>query len=83
MNVPSPPSPRPKTSLQKSRGTWMAEKHPRVSPGKIGNRSPAEKKGRAAVVACHPAFGMWTNRQDPADVGRTVRNLRKGRGHAR
>lgn len=30
----------------------------------------------------HPAFGMWADREDLADVPAAVRRLRKGRGHA-
>ena len=30
-------------------------------------------------VASHPAVGMWADREDMADVGAYVRQLRKGR----
>jgi hypothetical protein len=36
----------------------------------------------AASTAEHPAFGMWANRSDMADVPRYVRLLRKGRRDA-
>jgi antitoxin (DNA-binding transcriptional repressor) of toxin-antitoxin stability system len=32
-------------------------------------------------VTSHPAFGMWKDREDLADVARFVRGIRKGRGH--
>ena len=39
-------------------------------------------RGGEAPVREHPAFGMWKDRKDLADVGRAVRNLRKGRHRA-
>jgi len=35
-----------------------------------------------ARVSRHPAFGMWKDRDDLADVRAAVRKLRAGRGHA-
>ena len=37
---------------------------------------------RAGGVASHPAFGIWKDRADMADVGAFVRRLRDGRDHA-
>ncbi len=31
----------------------------------------------------HAAFGMWSDRDDLADVASYVRRIRQGRGHAR
>jgi hypothetical protein len=39
------------------------------------------KRPRGAV-ADHPAFGMWKDRDDLADVEQFVRQLRAGRTHA-
>lgn len=49
-------------------------------------------KEKATIVPCgfaeisglqdHPAFGLWADRQDMADVAGTVRNLRRGRTNA-
>jgi antitoxin (DNA-binding transcriptional repressor) of toxin-antitoxin stability system len=39
-------------------------------------------KRRPGAVAAHPAFGMWKDREDTADVGQFVRRLRAGRTHA-
>jgi antitoxin (DNA-binding transcriptional repressor) of toxin-antitoxin stability system len=47
-----------------------------------GTIYPAGGKGRTLPVVQHLAFGMWKDREDLADVARTVRDLRKGRGHA-
>ena len=30
----------------------------------------------------HPAFGLWADREDMADVAGTVRTMRRGRTHA-
>lgn len=43
---------------------------------------PSVQKSGALPIAQHPAFGMWQDRNDFQDVARTVRTLRKGRGHA-
>jgi len=40
------------------------------------------KKRDEGRVASHPAFGLWKNREDLADVERAVDRLRKGRDHA-
>jgi len=37
------------------------------------------KRERATKAKDHPAFGLWADRKDLADVGRHVRRLRKGR----
>ena len=40
----------------------------------------ADATSRAVAKASdHPAFGLWANRTDVADVAAYVRNLRKGR----
>jgi antitoxin (DNA-binding transcriptional repressor) of toxin-antitoxin stability system len=36
----------------------------------------------AGAVRRHPAFGMWKDRKDLADVRGHVRSLRRGRRHA-
>jgi antitoxin (DNA-binding transcriptional repressor) of toxin-antitoxin stability system len=33
-------------------------------------------------MTSHPAFGMWKDREDLADVDQFVRGIRKGRHHA-
>ena len=43
---------------------------------------PVAQKTSDVPVAGHPAFGMWKDRCDFQDVGRAVRKLRTGRGHA-
>ncbi len=40
---------------------------------------PCEAERPARKVAEHPAFGMWADREDMADVDAYVRTLRKGR----
>jgi hypothetical protein len=39
---------------------------------------PSGKKKKVSAKS-HPAFGMWTDRKDMADVAKTVRKLRKDR----
>ena len=41
--------------------------------------SGTERKGN---LKSHPAFGLWANRKDFADVSKVVRNIRKGRVNA-
>jgi hypothetical protein len=44
---------------------------------------PAGPPGRAAGrVSEHSAFGMWRDRADMRDVGKVIRNLRRGRADA-
>jgi hypothetical protein len=43
---------------------------------------PTGLRDDSMSVKEHPAFGMWKDRDDLRDVDQTVRNLRKGRGHA-
>ncbi len=45
---------------------------------KIGGKSGKARRS----VSDHPAFGMWADRADAADVPAQVRALRRGRGHA-
>lgn len=42
---------------------------------------PKKKAGRLDMRK-HPAFGIWANRKDIADVNLTVRQIRKGRLNA-
>jgi antitoxin (DNA-binding transcriptional repressor) of toxin-antitoxin stability system len=42
---------------------------------------PSGKKKKASAKT-HPAFGMWADREDMADVEKTVRTLRKDRFNA-
>lgn len=37
------------------------------------------RKGTGRSIADHPAFGMWSDRQDIEDVHGHIRNLRRGR----
>jgi len=43
---------------------------------------PVTPKDSGLSVEQHPAFGIWKDRDDLADVDQAVRTLRKGRGHA-
>lgn len=43
---------------------------------------PASGRKDRIAVTQHPAFGMWKDREDLADVDREVRKLRKARCHA-
>jgi len=43
---------------------------------------PAGRRSGNKRVADHPAFGMWANRVDFADVGAALDKLRKGRTDA-
>jgi len=50
---------------------------------KKGVLYPARSQGLPTASAReHPVFGMWKDRGDMQDVGKVVRNLRKGRSHA-
>lgn len=40
---------------------------------------PCDDERQRPSVAEHAAFGIWRTRQDTADVGAFVRDLRKGR----
>lgn len=40
---------------------------------------PCDQKPIQRPVSAHPAFGMWADRTDLADVNAYVRGLRKGR----
>ena len=40
---------------------------------------PCQQEGKHLSAREHPAFGMWKDRKDMADVGAFVRELRKGR----
>ena len=40
------------------------------------------RKSARAPVASHPAFGMWADRDDLADVAASVRRIREGRVRA-
>ncbi len=40
---------------------------------------PTGRRNGKERVADHPAFGMWANRIDFADVGAAIDKLRKGR----
>lgn len=49
---------------------------------KKGTIIPAEEvPDKARRISEHPAFGMWKERKDLADVPAAVRGIRKGRGH--
>ena len=41
---------------------------------------PCQEQNRHQSASQHPAFGMWKDREDLADVDLFVRGLRKGRG---
>jgi hypothetical protein len=43
-----------------------------ISPVKTGNNSQRS-------IENHPVFGMWSDREDTANVDRWIRRLRKGR----
>lgn len=40
----------------------------------------SERRGKS--IADHPAFGMWKDRADTADVEAVMKELRKARRHA-
>ena len=40
---------------------------------------PCREQDQRQSASEHPAFGMWKDRKDMADVESSVRNLRKGR----
>lgn len=40
---------------------------------------PVQQKADTGPVSRHPAFGMWKDRRDLADVDAFVRGLRQGR----
>lgn len=42
---------------------------------------PVGSGGNKARVADQPAFGLWADRKDLADVDEHVRKLRRGRNH--
>ena len=42
---------------------------------------PAKRKKGERAIKEHPAFGMWKNRKDLADVERAVDKLRRERFH--
>ena len=60
----------------------MPEKNDRYRGKKKAVISPVGSSGSAEDMIKHPAFGMWRDRRDLADVGRVVRALRKGRHDA-
>lgn len=41
-----------------------------------------EQSSRESISTTLPVFGMWSDREDLADVGEYVRDLRKGRPDA-
>jgi prevent-host-death family protein len=41
-----------------------------------------EQSNRESISKTLPVFGMWSDREDLADVGEYVRDLRKGRHSA-
>lgn len=47
----------------------------------IPSGAAADKKGKRSAKS-HPAFGMWADRDDLAQVDVQVRALRRGRVHA-
>ena len=50
---------------------------------KKGVLYPAKGQGVSGASATeHPVFGIWKDRDDMQDVGKVLRNIRKGRSHA-
>ena len=54
---------------------YRGKKKAVIYPAKGGAKKPCR-------VISHPAFGMWKDRADLADVPKIVRNLRKSRNDA-
>ncbi len=40
---------------------------------------PCQEQAQRQSASAHPAFGMWKDHKDAADVDAFVRNIRKGR----